>query len=237
MNSSNPNEFIKRYVRFPGLTGGNTENSKSWLGSNLVFGKFSERPMFGELADIVHSAPSIMALFGVNDDCEVKGLSRDLLTYGAENDIKNRDNLLKDINSTCRKHLGTRVIGLLTITYETVEEEEILMIEVSSSDEPFFDEEDVFYLRNGPETITLVGQNLANYILKRFGRSEPSSLDVIPQQTMGLDERIGILKRIIKNLMIEYYFGGKVGKSFNPKINTIVYKLAKVINNFDNSTL
>ncbi|MFW9970624.1 MAG: helix-turn-helix domain-containing protein [Candidatus Odinarchaeota archaeon] len=176
-------------------------------------------------------------LIGVDDDCQIKGLNRDLMTYGGENDIKNRDNLLKDINFTCRKHLGTRVIGLLTITYETVDEEEIIMIEVSPSDEPLFDDEDIFYLRNGPETITLVGQNLANYILKRFGRSEPSSLDVIPQQTMGLDERIGILKRIIKNLMIEYYFGGKVGKSFNPKINTIIYKIAKVINNFDNSTL
>jgi hypothetical protein len=178
-----------------------------------------------------------VVLIGVDDDCQIKGLTRDLMTYGGESDIKNRDNLLKDINSTCRNHLGTRVIGLLTITYETIEEEEIIMIEVSASDEPLFDEEDIFYVRNGPETIRLEGQNLADYILKRFGRSESPSFEVIPQHATGLDERIGVLKKIIKNLMIEYYFEGKVGQSFNPKINTIIYKIAKVINNFDNSTL
>ncbi len=61
-----------------------------------------------------------MVLIGVSDDCKVKGLSQDLNLYKGESAIKNRDNLLKDINSTCREHLGTRVIGLLTISYETL---------------------------------------------------------------------------------------------------------------------
>jgi len=128
-------------------------------------------------------------LIGVNDDCEIEGLSRDLNTYGEESKIKKRDNLLKDINTTCRKHLGTRVIGLLTITYETVKEEEIIMIEVSPSDEAVFDEEDVFYLRNGPETITLVGQDLANYILKRYGRTEQ-----LEESRLHLDEETFLSK-------------------------------------------
>lgn len=178
-----------------------------------------------------------IVLIGVNDDSEIMGLSRDLSTYGEENDIKSRDNLLKDIYTTCRQQLGIRIIGLLTITYEVIEEKEIIRIEISPSDEPVFNDVDVFYLRDGPETIKLEGQKLSDYLLKRFGRAETPSYQVIPQQISGLDERIGILKRIIKNLMIEYYHGGRVEQTFNPKINTIIYKVTKVINNFDNSSL
>ncbi|MBA7552855.1 hypothetical protein ES705_45432 [subsurface metagenome] len=60
---------------------------------------------------------------------------------------------------------------------------------------------------------------------------------VIPQQVSGLDERIGILRRFIKNLMIEYYREGKLGQSFDRNINIIIYKIATIINNFDNTTL
>jgi len=113
-----------------------------------------------------------MVLIGVSDDCKVKGLSQDLNLYKEENAIKNRDNLLKDINSICREHLGTRVIGLLTISYETVEEDEIILIEISPSDEPVFHEDKIFYLRNGPTTIQLEGRELADYSIKRFGRKD-----------------------------------------------------------------
>ncbi|HEC37232.1 hypothetical protein LCGC14_0578660 [marine sediment metagenome] len=113
-----------------------------------------------------------MVLIGVSDGCKVKGLNPDLKLYKGESAIKNRDNLLKDINSTCREHLGTRVIGLLTISYETVEEEEIILIEISPSDEPVFCEDKIFYLRNGPATIQLEGRDLTDYSIKHFGRNE-----------------------------------------------------------------
>ncbi len=113
-----------------------------------------------------------MVLIGVSDDCKVKGLSQDLNLYKGENAIKNRDNLLKDINSTCREHLGTRIIRLLTISYETVGEDEIILIEISPSDEPVFCEDKIFYLRNGPATIQLEGRDLADYSIKHFGRNE-----------------------------------------------------------------
>lgn len=41
----------------------------------------------------------------------------------------------------------------------------------------------------------------------------------------------------IKNLMIVYYSEGIYLGVHDPKINTIIYKLSKTINNFDNSTL
>jgi len=113
-----------------------------------------------------------MVLIGVSDDCKVKGLSQDLNLYKGENAIKNRDNLLKDINSTCREHLGTRIIRLLTISYETVEEDEIILIEISPSDEPVFCEDKIFYLKNGPATIQLEGRDLADYSIKHFGRNK-----------------------------------------------------------------
>lgn len=176
-------------------------------------------------------------LIGVKDDCQIMGLKRDLLLYKGESEVKNRDNLLKDVNTVCREYLGTRVIGLLTITYESIEDEEIILIEVLPSDEPVFHQDKVFYLRNGPETIQLEGRELTDYVLKRFGKPEPDPQEILVQPVAGLDERVKILKKFIKNLMIEYYREGKLGESFDPNINLIIYKIARIINNFDNTTL
>ncbi len=129
-----------------------------------------------------------MVLIGVSDDCEVKGLSRDLSLYKGENVIKNRDNLLKDINSTCREHLGTRVIGLLTITFETLEEE-IILIEISPSDEPVFHEDKIFYVRNGSAIIKLKGRDLADYSIKNFGRNE-SQKEQLVEKFKNLHDRL-----------------------------------------------
>ena len=179
-----------------------------------------------------------LVLIGVDDNCEIKGLSRDLSLYSGDNEIKKRDNLLKDVNSICKEHLGTQVIGLLTITYKDINNTELISIEVAPSDEPVFHTNKEFFLRNGPETIKLEYRELAKYMLKRFRAVETqSSLLSSVQQAPGMDERIGILKKFIKNLMIVYYSEGIYLGVHDPNINTVIYKLSKTINNFDNSTL
>jgi len=47
-------------------------------------------------------------LIGVKDDCQIMGLKRDLLLYKGESDIKNRDNLLKDVTTVCRAGIPSR---------------------------------------------------------------------------------------------------------------------------------
>ena len=169
-----------------------------------------------------------MVLIGVSDDCKVNGLSRDLNLYKGESAIKNRDNLLKDINSTCREHLGTRVIILLTISYETVEEEEIILIKISPSDEPVFHEDKVFYVRNGPETIKLERKNLAEYLLKRFGRDQPQKeLKSIDMTLRPDDSKIAILEVLIKNFEIQYYAEG-----YQSSVNSMIYRLLEIINRY-----
>ena len=86
-----------------------------------------------------------LILIGVDDNCEIKGLSRDLSLCGGDTEAKKRDNLLKDIYSICEQHLETQVIGLLTITYKNVNDVEIISIEISPSDEPIFHENKVFF--------------------------------------------------------------------------------------------
>ncbi len=129
-------------------------------------------------------------------------------------------------------------IGLLTISFKNVNDFELISIEISPSDELVFHENKVFFLRNGPQTISLEGPKLAKYVIKRFGVKETQlSLLNISQQVPGLDERIGLLKKFIKNLMIVYYSEGISKGVHDPNINTIIYKISKIINNLDNSTL
>lgn len=178
-----------------------------------------------------------LLLIGVSDNCVIKGLERDLSLFSGDI-IKNRDNLLKDVHSICTEHLGHQFINLLIITYKTVNEKEILTIEVSPSDEPVFHKNNTFFLRNGPQTIVLDGPKLASYILKRFGNGEKEeSLLSLTQNVPGLDERVRLLKKIIKNLMITYYSEGLSEGVYNPYINNLIYKITKILNLFDNSTL
>ena len=179
-----------------------------------------------------------VVLIGVDDNCEIKGLGRDISLYSGDNEVKKKDKLLIDINSFCEEIMGTQVLGLLTITYKGVYDSELISIEIAPSDEPVFNKNDIFFVRSGPRTIELKGSRLTKYVLKRFGTNEPQqSLLSLPHQVPGLDERIGTLKKFIKNLMIVYYSEGIHLGVHDPKINTMIYKLSKTINNFDNSTL
>lgn len=58
----------------------------------------------------------------------------------------------------------------------------------------------------------------------------------IPKAVNPFDERIIILIKIIKNLMINYYEGGLSG-TFDRDLNKKIFLLAKLLNRFDNSYL
>ena len=75
------------------------------------------------------------------------------------------------------------------------------------------------------------------YTEKKSERKEPKKIYYpIPRLINPFDERIIILIKIIKNLMINYYKGGISG-NFDRSLNKKIFLLTKILNRFDNSYL
>ena len=116
---------------------------------------------------------------GVNDSGEIKGIERDLKTYGKKNDKSaNKDAFHQDITKTFREHLGTKVINLIAVDFVPISNKEIVKVSIKRSFEPVFFQDSVFYVRDGPASIKMNAKEAVNYVQSYF-TFEKSFLDTI----------------------------------------------------------
>lgn len=102
-------------------------------------------------------------LIGVTDDGAINGLSTDRFS--------NDDKLLLHFTNLLRDKIGEKTLGFVHFDIVKIEDEKILRVEVSKSNTPVFvvfQNNEYFYVRSGPSTLSLKFSEFYNYNLKHF---------------------------------------------------------------------
>lgn len=130
---------------------------------------------------VLHSAMKTLVAFanskggtlfiGINDDGEFVGLDYDYEEIG----IASRDELGKKLDDYIKNYIGNSFFGLVSIQFESIDNKDILIIEVkSSTDEVFLLKDDKsldtsdFYIRRHSSSVKLTGKELIEYYKWRF---------------------------------------------------------------------
>ncbi|WP_223550509.1 DUF262 domain-containing protein [Aestuariivivens sp. NBU2969] len=101
-------------------------------------------------------------IIGVDDDGNILGLDKDLSTLSKQN----LDGFELYLKQVIKKFLGGNFEKHLKITFPTVEEKEICLINISKFGKPVFlnfEGRDSFYVRNGNSSIPLNREEQSNY--------------------------------------------------------------------------
>ena len=102
-------------------------------------------------------------LIGVADDGAINGLSFD--------DFANDDKLLLHFTNLLRDKIGEKTVGFVHFELVTIKNKKILRVEVSKSNIPVFvtfQNNEYFYVRSGPSTLSLKFSEFYRYNLKHF---------------------------------------------------------------------
>lgn len=102
-------------------------------------------------------------LVGVADDGSINGLSFD--------NFSNDDKLLLHFTNLLRDKIGEKTLGFVHFDIVKIEDKKTLRVEVSKSNIPVFvtfQNNEYFYVRSGPSTLSLKFSEFYNYNLKHF---------------------------------------------------------------------
>ncbi|MEK6800849.1 MAG: ATP-binding protein [Nanoarchaeota archaeon] len=102
-------------------------------------------------------------LVGVSDSGEILGLDND--------EFPSKDKLSLHFTTMVRDYIGSEFLPFINFELVEVDGKNILKIDCISSDKPVFlkfNNEEEFYVRNGPATNELTGSSLIDYINTRF---------------------------------------------------------------------
>ncbi|GAK88964.1 hypothetical protein JCM19297_3488 [Nonlabens ulvanivorans] len=102
-------------------------------------------------------------LLGVTDDGVINGLSLDRFASD--------DKLLLHFTNLLRDKIGEKTLGFVHFDIIKIEGKQVLRVEVSRSDSPvfvLFQNNEYFYVRSGPSTLSLKFSEFYNYNLKHF---------------------------------------------------------------------
>ncbi|MFW9989969.1 MAG: helix-turn-helix domain-containing protein [Candidatus Odinarchaeota archaeon] len=207
--------------------------------ANNIKNKKSKEQIAKACCDFLNSQGGKIFI-GIDDKSNIIGIERDLSTYHKDDVPKSKDLMHIDIRKTLTDSLGSKIINLVNISYIELEGKEVVILFVQPSErDPIFYQNQDFYVRNGPQSIVLRDKFLSDYILNHFRKQNELKRNdyIIPRNLDPLDERVDLLKKIIKNFMISYYLDGINFNNFDNSINLKIYKLTKILNTFDKSYL
>jgi len=109
-------------------------------------------------------------IIGVNDDGEVLGLEKDLLSFGKKKSATDQFKLR--ITNMIESYLGSWVLGLVRIKLLSVGEKQICMVRVQPAPEPCYlkmpDGTEVFYIRSSAKSTPLKPSDIQKYIQDRW---------------------------------------------------------------------
>lgn len=138
---------------------------KSTLRKNLVTNKNDPsivRAVLKTIAAFLNSDGGVL-LVGVDDEGNVLGLDHD--------DFRNSDKLFLHLNQLLLDKLGQEAFQDVCSSLSRVRGKEILRIDCTPAPRPIFFQDgdaDLFFVRNGPRTISLSIREALSYIQKRF---------------------------------------------------------------------
>ena len=101
---------------------------------------------------------------GVSDKGEIIGLDKDAFV--------NDDKLKLHINNLIKDNIGAQFMHLLHYELINIDGKKILKMDCSPSNKMVFlkdNNQEEFYIRNGPATMKLSGSTLIDYISNHFG--------------------------------------------------------------------
>lgn len=102
-------------------------------------------------------------LIGVTDDGSINGLSSDR--------FPNDDKVLLHFTNLLKDKIGEKTLGFVHFDIVSIDNEKIIRVEVSKSNTPvfvMFQNNEYFYVRSGPSTLSLKFSEFYNYNLKHF---------------------------------------------------------------------
>jgi len=138
---------------------------KSTLRKNLHTGHIDRNISHAVLKTIVAylNSEGGTLLVGVKDSGEVFGLDAD--------DFISHDRLRLFLNDLIRKHLGNRFLPYVRFEIYPIDDKHILKVDVNKSDKRVFlkwEGREEFYVRQGPSSSKLSGNDMVDYIENRF---------------------------------------------------------------------
>ena len=138
---------------------------KSLLRTNIHTGTFDKAIEFAILKTIVAylNTEGGTLIVGVSDAGEILGLEKDA--------FQSNDKLKLHLNNMIKEHIGTQFMPFIQYELFPIDDKHVLKIDCSSSTKRVFLKEnnnEEFYIRNGPSTTRLGGNALIDYISHRF---------------------------------------------------------------------
>lgn len=139
---------------------------KSSLRKNLHTGKFDkkiEHAVLKTIAAYLNSSGGTL-IVGVDNSGNIVGLEHD--------EFENNDKLKLYLTSILRRYLGNQFLAYIRFELYPVEDKHILKIDCLPSRKRVFlkwDGNEEFYVRYGPSTVRLSGNDLIDYVSERFG--------------------------------------------------------------------
>ena len=119
---------------------------------------------------------------GVNDFGEIKGIEKDLETYGKKTEHSTKkDKYSQDINKSFRVDLGPKVINLISVDFIPIASNEIVKITIKRSPKPAFFRGSDFFVRNGPASVKFNPKETNDYIESKFSRERIFGGDFIDE--------------------------------------------------------
>lgn len=130
---------------------------------------------------VIHSAMKTLVAFanskggtlfiGINDEGEFIGLNNDYDEIGQNS----RDELGKKLDEYIKNYIGNSFFGLVSIVFESIDQKDILIIEVKASEDEVFlirddngGESSDFYIRRHSSSVCLSGKELLEYYKWRY---------------------------------------------------------------------
>jgi hypothetical protein len=146
----------------------------------LEFKASVRKPTKNEVAEIVVIEALVKAILGllnadggtvlagVEDDGTVAGLAADI-----KHTNRSKDALLRFVTDKLSSYLGQAIVSAISVTWETVEEKDILVFDVPRSGKPVFPTRPVaqkvdLFVRQQANVVPLAGMQQHEYIQQRF---------------------------------------------------------------------
>lgn len=137
-----------------------------WDAKENILNKGLEKTAMRTIAGFLNSEGGKIIL-GVADDKSIFGLNQDYQTLAR----KNRDGFENHFSQEFNNIIGARFRRFIKLSFETIDNKDVCLIEVSPSFEPVYiniNNAEEFYIRSGNTTSALPVSKVADYIKSRF---------------------------------------------------------------------
>jgi len=164
--------------------------------------KFMHRKITRAISSFLNTEGGILVI-GVDDDRKIIGVEKDILSYNKNNIQKGKDLFLTDIGEKIRKNISASANLLCRPVFKSINNKEIVIINIKKSAQPFFHSKKDFYIRNQNATIKLSKEETYDFFKYKFNiELSKKSLEYLFFTLLGY-------LRLLKNLMeerIQFYF-------------------------------